>query len=137
MFGVSSVIGYYSGKVLDLVVKSAYCKICESWKHKVNDAEYKEWYETHEDNCSANHEGSSGKMEVDSIIEIFKRSIAKYNVLYRYYIGDGDSKTYTGLVNSHPHDDVEVIKKECIGHVQKRMGSRLRNLVKKKQKAWW
>ena len=76
-------------------------------------------------------------MGVDSIIEIFKRSIAKYNVLYRYYIGDRDSKTYTGLVNSHPYDDVEVIKKECIGHVQKRMGSRLRNLVKKKQKAWW
>ncbi|XP_046737741.1 uncharacterized protein LOC124406385 [Diprion similis] len=134
LFGVTSVIGYYSGKVLDLVVKSVYCKMCESWKHKVNDAEYEEWYQTHGDNCSANHEGSSGKMEVDSIIEIFKRSIEKYNVLYSYYIGDGDSKTYTGLVNSHPYDDVEVIKKECIGHVQKRMGSRLRNIVKKNKK---
>ena len=41
LIGVSSVIGYYSRKVLDLVVKSAYCKIYESWKHKVNDAEYK------------------------------------------------------------------------------------------------
>ncbi|XP_018305872.1 uncharacterized protein [Mycetomoellerius zeteki] len=69
-------------------------------------------------------------MEVDSIVEIFKRSIEKYNVQYRYYIGDGDSKTYTGVVNSHPYGDIEVIKKECIGHVQKRMGSRLRNLVK-------
>lgn len=106
--------------------------MCESWKHKLNNAEYEEWYETHEDNCSANHEGSSGIMEVDSIIEIFKRSIENYNVLYRYYIGEGDSKTYTGLINSHPYDDVEIIKKECIGHVQKRMGSRFRDLVKKK-----
>lgn len=113
------------------MVKCSYCKKCESWKNKLNDAEFEEWFETHENECSANHTGSAGKMEVHSIVEIFKRSIETYNVMYRYYIGDGDSKTYTGVVGSHPYGDVEIIKKECIGHVQKRMGTRLHNLVKK------
>ncbi|KYN11352.1 hypothetical protein ALC57_16498, partial [Trachymyrmex cornetzi] len=134
LFGVSSIIGYYSEKVLDLVVKSSCCKMCESWKNKLQDAEFQEWYETHKNECNINHEGSSGKMEVDSIIEMFKRSVEKYNVQYHYYIGDGDSKTYTGIINSHPYDDEEVVKKECVGHVQKRMGTRLRALVKKDKK---
>jgi len=105
--------------------------MCETWKQKINDAEFEEWYETHKDQCSVNHEGSAEKMEVNSIVEIFKRSIEKYNIQYRNYIGDGDSKTYTGIVNAHPYGALEVIKKEYIGHVQKRMGSRLRALVKK------
>lgn len=32
LYGVSSLIGYHSGKVLDVIVKSSYCKLCESWK---------------------------------------------------------------------------------------------------------
>ncbi|EFN83709.1 hypothetical protein EAI_03180, partial [Harpegnathos saltator] len=39
--------------------------------------------------------------------------------------------TYTGIINSHPYGDVAVMKKECVGHVQKRMGSRLREYKKK------
>ncbi|KYM95878.1 hypothetical protein ALC62_13471 [Cyphomyrmex costatus] len=34
LFGVASLIGYYSGKIIDVVVKSAYCKMCESWAKK-------------------------------------------------------------------------------------------------------
>ncbi|KYN27481.1 hypothetical protein ALC57_03136, partial [Trachymyrmex cornetzi] len=46
-------------------------------------------------------------------------------------IGDGDSKTFAGVKNAKPYgEDFEIYKKECVGHVQKRMGSRLRNLVK-------
>ena len=77
----------------------------------------------HTDECNANHEGSAGKIEVDSIVEIFKCSIEKYNVQYRNYVGDGDSKTYTGIMNANPYGDLKFTKKECIGHVQKRMGS--------------
>lgn len=49
------------------------------------------------------------------------------------YIGDGDSKTHKGVVDANPYPDVQVNKKEDIGHVQKRMGSRLRNLRKAKK----
>lgn len=131
LYGVSSLIGYYSGKILDLVVKSAYCKACEFWAKKTNTVEYEEWAEAHKSECSANHSGSSGKMEVDSIVQMFQQSEQKYKVKYKNYIGDGDSKTYTGILNAAPYGETLVDKKECIGHVQKRMGTRLRDVKKK------
>ena len=64
--------------------------------------------------------------------ELFTRSVEKHGVKYMNYIGDGDSKTHTGIVNSKLYgDDCEIVKKECIGHVQKRMGTRLRECKKK------
>lgn len=127
LLGVATIIGHYSGKVLDIFVKSSYCKACESWKQKKDTAEYSEWLASHKDNCSANHIGSAGKMEVDAICEMFKRSESNYGVKYLNYIGDGDSKTYKGIVDSSPYGPSVIInKKECVGHVQKRMGTRLR-----------
>lgn len=131
LYGVTSLIGYYSGKIIDIVVKSAYCKQCETWKKKLNTEEYEEWSTEHVNTCTANHSGSSGKMEVASVIEMFQRSLEKFGVMYKNYIGDGDSKTYSGILKAAPYGDQEVVKKECIGHVQKRMGTRLRDCVKK------
>ncbi|KMQ83416.1 hypothetical protein RF55_20114 [Lasius niger] len=87
--------------------------------------------ETHVSQCLANHEGSPGKMEVDVITKMFQRSMENYGLKYVNYIGDGVSKTYTGIVNVAPYDNTPVIKMECIGHLQKRMGSRLRECKKK------
>lgn len=39
LFGVATLIGYYSNKVLDLVVKSSFCKSCITWKNKENTTE--------------------------------------------------------------------------------------------------
>lgn len=114
-------------------MKSSYCHDCEVWKNKLDSAEYEEWHEEHVNSgkCKANHIGASGNMEVDSTITMFKRSLINWGVRFRNYIGDGDSKTYSGVVNSKPYgDDFTINKKECIGHVQKRMGKRLRDLVK-------
>lgn len=72
-------------------------------------------------------------MEVDAVIEMFRRSLQTLGVRFLNYVGDGDSKTYSGLLQAKPYGETLVIKKECIGHVQKRMGSRLRNLVKSKK----
>lgn len=129
--GVTSLIGWYTGKVIDVQVKCKYCKGCESWKSKEGTAEYEQWYANHINECQSNHEGSSAKMELDSAIEMFARSEALYGMKYVNYVGDGDSKTYKGIVDSHPYNNCEVKKKECIDHVQKRMGTRLRNLKKK------
>lgn len=131
LFGLVSLIGWFSKKVLDVSVKSKYCKACEHWKKKEGTAEYEEWAEAHKSACHANHEGSSGKMEVDSVVAMFKRSETLHNIKYACYVGDGDSKTYKGIVDAHPYDNFTVVKKECIDHVQKRMGTRLRNLKKK------
>ncbi|XP_066581799.1 LOW QUALITY PROTEIN: uncharacterized protein [Prorops nasuta] len=131
LYGVASLIGYYSGKILDVCVKSSYCKQCEVWNKKLHTEDYQDWYENHKKSCSANHSGSSGKMEVDAIIEMFKRSMKSFGIMYKNYIGDGDSKTYSGILKAAPYESVEICKKECIGHVQKRMGTRLREVVKK------
>lgn len=97
LFGVTTLIGHYSGKVVDLIVKSAYCHACALHKSTLDDAEFEEWYEDHKKSCSSNHDGSAGKMEVDSIVEMFLRSVEKFGVKYTNYIGDGDSKTYAGI----------------------------------------
>jgi len=132
LYGVVVLIGHLTGKVVDFIVKSAYCVECNYWNKHVNTEQYQEWKSNHEENCQANHVGSAGKMEVDAMRELFSRSVKKHGVMYIKYIGDGDSKTYTGLVNAKPYgDEIEIIKKECVGHVQKRMGTRLRECKKK------
>ena len=133
-YGVTTLIGHYSGKVIDLIVKGGYCQACTFWSDNMDTDEYLEWYEGHEEECLTNHSGSAGKMEVDSIRELFSRSEEKFNVKYGNYIGDGDSKTYKAILDLNPYgDDFAVTKSECVGHVEKRMGTRFRN-VKKTEK---
>lgn len=74
-----------------------------------------------------NHEGSAGKIEIDAVIEMFQRS---QTLKYANYIGDGDSKTFKGIVDAEPYENFTVLKKVCIDHMQKRMGTRLHNLKK-------
>lgn len=133
LFGVTTLIGKFSKKVVDTVVKSSFCQGCNLWKNKKKadiDA-YEYWYKEHQDSCSINHKGSAGKMEVDAVVEMFERSEEKHGVKYVKYIGDGDSKTFKGILDLNPYNnDPVVVKKECVGHVQKRMGSRLRKVKK-------
>lgn len=133
LFGFVSLIGWKTGKVVDVLVKSKYCKACEFWKKKEDTTEYEEWMETHVDECQDNHKGSAGLMEVNAVCEMFQRSESLHNLKYTSYIGDEDSKTYTGIVKSAPYGDLIVHKKECIDHVQKRMGTHLRNLKRKER----
>lgn len=56
-------------------------------------------------------------------------------VRYLTYLGDGDSKGRAAVVESKPYGpDVNIIKAECIGHIQKRMGGRLLKLCAKWKK---
>ncbi|XP_053945027.1 uncharacterized protein LOC128854730 isoform X6 [Anastrepha ludens] len=127
LYGVAVLIGQFTGKVVDFLVKSSYCAECNYWNKHKNTEQYEAWKSNHDQNCQINHEGSAGKMEVDAMIELFSRSVEKHGVMYTNYVGDGDSKTYTGIVNGKPYGNrAEIVKKECVGHVQKRMGTRLR-----------
>jgi len=60
--------------------------MCERWAGKEHDLEYEVWYDEHKSHCTANHEGSAGKMEVDGVLEMFQRSVELHNVYYKYYI---------------------------------------------------
>lgn len=67
-------------------------------------------------------------------LDIFKSMLLRSTdnkVKYGNYIGDGESKIYTGLTDPQPYGkDFLIHKKIFVGHVQKRMSTRLRYLVK-------
>ena len=130
--GVCTVVGDLTGKIIDVEVMSKYCKACDSWKGEKKGAEYRSWKNLHAPYCTKNHTGSSGKMEVDGMVRIFSRSKAEREVMYAKYIGDGDCKTFTAISDSDPYGPlVKVEKIECVGHIQKRMGTQLRKLKAK------
>ncbi|GFT44457.1 uncharacterized protein TNCV_836871 [Trichonephila clavipes] len=58
----------------------------------------------------------------------FERSEANRSLRYTSYYGDVDSKAFNNVKDIYGYDSV--VKYECIGHVQKRVGSRLRKLKK-------
>ncbi|GFW10328.1 uncharacterized protein TNCV_5096791 [Trichonephila clavipes] len=77
--------------------------------------------------CS-NYKGSSGNMEAVGAFRIFEKSLIKRDLQYTGYYGDGDSKGFLQVKDIYGENSVT--KLECIGHIQKRVGSRLRKLKK-------
>lgn len=129
LVGVTSAIGVESGKVIDIDVMSSFCKGCDSYKKPKHGVKFKNWLKKHSAHCQKNHTGSSGKMEVDGMKRMFQRSMDNRKVRYANYIGDGDTKTFLEVQTAKPYGSAFSINKiECVGHVQKRMGTRLRKL---------
>lgn len=125
--GVITVTSFDTGKVLDFESFSKYCAGCKN-KHNQQSTEKKE---LHKKMCSCNYSGSSGGMEVEGARRICARSETKLGVRYTQYLGDGDSKGFSAVLEAKPYgNEVEIKKMECVGHVQKRLGSRLRRFKK-------
>ncbi|GFU31524.1 uncharacterized protein TNCV_3539331 [Trichonephila clavipes] len=82
------------------------------------------------ENCAKNYEGFSGGMECRGVLSIFQRSETSRKACYTQYLGDGDSKGFLTIKEAKLYGDTQVEKLECVGHVQKRMGTRLRNILK-------
>ena len=100
------------------------CKICSFWARRKGTPEYEEWLTNH--NCSINHSKSSGAME--GAVEMFRRSESMHKLRYIEYFGDGDTGFFAKVVQSQPYgNSIVPVNLECIGHVQKRLGTRLRN----------
>ena len=93
--------------------------------YKTSDPDrYDLWRETPK--CSINLAGSATAMEKEGMKQIFSRSISDRKLSYTEYYGDGDSKSFASAKDTyHP---IPVIKRECIGHIQKRVGNCLRKL---------
>ena len=119
------------GKCIDVEVLSKHCKGCEMWEKRKHSPKFDSWKVGHD--CSINHHKSSGAMESIGAVNIFKRSIQKNNLIYTEYLGDGDTSSFNDVLSADPYHEFKVIpeKLECVGHVQKRLGTRLHNLVKK------
>ncbi|GFX97904.1 uncharacterized protein TNCV_4905551 [Trichonephila clavipes] len=118
MNGVVTVTSVDTGKVIDTEILSKHC-VCKDKKK-------------HGPVCKKNFNGYSGRMEVDRALSIFQRSVQRYDVRYTKYLGDGDSKAFDNIVKNEVYgDNCTITKLECIGHVMKRMGSRLRRFKAK------
>ena len=131
-YGVCVVISWDTGEVLDTELLCKYCLKCAAYKGSKESPKYDEWYKNHKDSCTSNYEGSSPAMEVAGALKVFKRSL-KYNLRYTTVISDGDSKTISKLNSEQVYGpNVEIVKHECVGHVQKRVGKRLRTMKRDK-----
>jgi len=132
--GFVTIISKETGKCLDFRVLAKKCQTCQHWQKRKGTIEFENFMADHEPHCSLNHTGSSGSMETKGIVECFQASAVSRGLRYKRYIGDGDSSTYGSILKADPYEDMVVEKGECIGHVQKRMGSRLRKLKKSSNK---
>ena len=127
MNGVATAVSS-KGKVTDQLVMTKHCRACSIWEKKKGTQEYDEWLANHM--CKINHNKSSGAMETVGAITFFQRLIEKYNLRYLKFKGDGDTEAFAKVVEAKPYRDMTIKKLECVGHVQKRLWTRLRALRK-------
>ena len=99
---------------LDVEVLSDKCQQCLKWSKKQNDSKYQEWKAKYQ--CKINHTGSSGSMETAGALKIFERSCATRGLKCKDMLGDGDSSTYSAILESKTYgEDCIPRKLECIG----------------------
>lgn len=70
-------------------------------------------------------------MEQEIIVDGFKKRIEQHGLMYKYYIGDGDSSVYTRIIEKVPYGRA-VIKLECANHITRNLNDGLRKLVSNK-----
>ena len=128
-------ISIANGKILDTHVMTNHCVQCSQWDKKDQDSEaYINFYADHFPDCQKNHDGSAASMEAAGSVEIYENSVETRNLRYNPYVGDGDSKAFRAVQTAQPYGDTyNITKEECIGYAQKKLGTRLRNLVNKKK----
>ena len=123
--GVITAISIDSGKALDVAILSKSCKGCTRMQgvEKSDPQQFDSWKASHR--CNLNYKGSSPGMEKLGAQKIFQRSVQKHNLYYTSFYGDGDSKAFSAIKDVYgPSKPAK--KFECVGHYQKRVGTRLR-----------
>ncbi|GFX84394.1 uncharacterized protein TNCV_4135041 [Trichonephila clavipes] len=110
-------------------VMSSYWKRYDSYKGPKFGPKYSYFSAKHQTFYRKHHSRSAGGMEVYGLKKISFRSEQKHGLKYQWYIGDGDSKTFSSTAEKNPYgDNVPIEKKECVGHVEKQMDNRLQKL---------
>lgn len=69
-------------------------------------------------------------MESKIILDIFKRSEEKNNLIYNRFVGDGDSSVENFLVTSRIYADVVTHKIECKNHLIRNFAKHLETSIK-------
>lgn len=118
LLGLVSCINIFTNKVIGFDVRSKYCPKCKGKEGICSEEE-----------CRMNHVGSSGSMEPVGAAAILRQIYEKYSMKLIYYLGDGDSKGFGQARAAAAAYGWDIQKLECINHVSKRIGKRLRNRV--------
>ena len=96
-----------------------------------NSQEYIDWIEAHGPKCTHTFDKSSKAMEAQGAVDMWNRSAEKNSIWYVDFVGDGECSSHCDVVKVKPYrDEVIVWKVECVGHIQNRMGGRLRRTKK-------
>lgn len=122
--GAAAIIGKKFGQLLYVGVKNKYCLVCAR-------AEKRELVpKVHK--CFKNYNGASSAMESDIIVEGFQSSLSMYGLIYSRLIADGDSSTYSKILNANPYQKYQIIveKIECRNHILRNLCKKLRNITK-------
>ena len=130
--GCVTAISMDTGKVVDVEVLSKSCKQCKKHEDDEDTPANIAWQTDHKSKCKANFQGSAPAMEPEGALRIFQRSVEYNKLRYTEYFGDGDSKSHGVVKDIYNSDNAgtPVVKKECVGHVQKRVGTALRKFRK-------
>ncbi|XP_028392982.1 uncharacterized protein LOC114517447 [Dendronephthya gigantea] len=126
--GCVTTLSMDTGKCLDVEILTKVCHGCQKVEREKDLEEKAAKKEVHISKCKINHKGSSAAMETEGVKRIFRRSEEDRKLQYTEYFGDGDSKAHAEVENIY--HGIKIAKKECVGHVQKRVGTALRKLKK-------
>ena len=129
LYGIVVVVSWKSGKVLEVEVLSKDCQACDT-HHEMNTSSYEilDWWEGHQASCEVNYCGSSSVMVSTGAFAIWKRSLSYNTLRYTQMISDGNSKTFKLLSDRLPYGGSNLVSKhECVGHMQKRMGTAMQD----------
>ena len=75
-------------------------------------------------------------MEAIGAAQIFLRSADSRSLRYTQYWGDEDSASFKKVSEAKLYgEEIDIEKLECVGHVQKRCGTRLRKIINVKGKS--
>ncbi|GFX07087.1 uncharacterized protein TNCV_1556901 [Trichonephila clavipes] len=108
------------------------CGECKQTKFALEEhsAEFRIWYEGHQDVCSATHVGSSGAMEVNAAVKLWE-IYDSIGFRFTTLLSNGDSKSFLELKEKNVYgSETQIEKEECINHASKRLGTALRQTVK-------
>ncbi|ROT64283.1 hypothetical protein C7M84_017791 [Penaeus vannamei] len=123
--GLAFTVEAKTGAILDKQVLCNLCSVCERKRQSLPANDYANWLLSHT-HCSKNFNGPAGRMEAEAAQRMFLHS-TDFGLRYAYFIGDGDSSAYRSVRFIYGRDR-EVVKYECVNHIEKRMGTWLRKL---------
>ena len=72
-------------------------------------------------------------MEAKGAAELFLRSIEKRNLMYTTFVGDGNYNWFGTVKEEYEKLGIgyDIVKEECVGHIQKQLGTALRQLKRR------